>query len=94
MSIGLLVEAKLPIKETAYWLSFDNPYYFSRLLKIETGMTPDTMFVFLAYGVASPTPTMHTACSPQTPEEVTHDYSFHPTTDFTLAVVLTVIPDN
>ena len=36
----LLLEQNLSVKEIAYQLSFDNPYYFSRLFKKKTGMTP------------------------------------------------------
>lgn len=36
----LLLEQNLSVKEIAYLLSFDNPYYFSRLFKKKTGLTP------------------------------------------------------
>lgn len=36
----LLLENDLSVKEIAYQLSFDNPYYFSRLFKKKTGLTP------------------------------------------------------
>jgi AraC-like DNA-binding protein len=36
----LLLENNFSVKEIAYQLSFDNPYYFSRLFKKKTGLTP------------------------------------------------------
>jgi AraC-like DNA-binding protein/mannose-6-phosphate isomerase-like protein (cupin superfamily) len=36
----LLFEGGLSVKEISYKLSFDNPYYFSRLFKKKTGVSP------------------------------------------------------
>jgi AraC-like DNA-binding protein len=36
----LLLEGTLSIKEISYKLSFDSPYYFSRLFKRKTGSSP------------------------------------------------------
>lgn len=37
---NLIVEGELSISEIAYRLGFENPPYFSRLFKKETGMSP------------------------------------------------------
>jgi AraC-like DNA-binding protein len=37
---NLLTSTSLSVKEIAYQLSFDTPYYFMRLFKNKTGMTP------------------------------------------------------
>ncbi len=37
---NLLTSTSLSVKEVAYQLSFDTPYYFMRLFKNKTGMTP------------------------------------------------------
>lgn len=36
----LLIEDRLEVKEVAYRLDFDDPYYFSRLFKNKTGVSP------------------------------------------------------
>lgn len=36
----MLSEGKLTVKEISYKLAFDNPYYFSRLFKKKTGVSP------------------------------------------------------
>ena len=36
----LLIEGELSVKEVSFKLAFDNPYYFSRLFKKKTGVSP------------------------------------------------------
>jgi AraC-like DNA-binding protein len=40
----LLQEGRLSVKEVAYELGFDNPYYFSRLFKSKTGLPPSEWY--------------------------------------------------
>jgi AraC-like DNA-binding protein len=37
---NILMSTGKTVAETAYWLGFENPPYFSRLFKKEVGLTP------------------------------------------------------
>jgi len=47
---GLLEQKDIPVKEAAYKMGFDDQYYFSRLFKNKTGVSPSDWKKFVSQG--------------------------------------------